>query len=178
MFYLSVSTLIYDSSSNRIFYENMQTFDVYVRLRTRGWSAFSRDMVDIPAQGKGKRNKEMQDKPRLPTKWFHSASSAACCAKQPFITLAHMSPHASTLPGIPLQDGQAVILVRAAAQSAVGFSYGQQRVRLEFTCDYDGTLWCKREASRSTRRDSSGIKWNKTRSYIAFCSKYAEMQTV
>jgi len=30
---------------------------------------------------------------------------------------------------IPLQAGQAVILVKAAAQSADGFSCGQQRVR-------------------------------------------------
>ena len=62
----------------------------------------------------------------LPTKWFHSASSAACWARQPFITLAHMSPQASTLPGIPLQDGQAVILVNAAAHSGDDFSCNQR----------------------------------------------------
>lgn len=33
-----------------------------------------------------------------------------------------MSPHASTLPVIPLHDGQTVILVSAAAQSADGFN--------------------------------------------------------
>lgn len=39
------------------------------------------------------------------------------------MTLAHMSPQASTLPGMPLQDGQAVILVNAAAHSGETFNY-------------------------------------------------------
>lgn len=58
----------------------------------------------------------------LPTKWFHSASRATWCAKQPFITFIHMSLQASTWPGRPLHEGQAVILVNAAAHSADGFS--------------------------------------------------------
>jgi len=100
-----------------------ETFDAYNRL--------SASMIHVLLKYNNREKKREQRWSRncSPTNWFQSVSSATCCVKQPFITLAHISPHANTLSAIPLQAGQAVILVKAAAQSADSFSYGQQRVR-------------------------------------------------